>query len=192
MLPQTVGWCPHLKSLTHARLPVPYNRIECLSGFSCEKEQLEYVTAGSEHIDGIRHVMQSTIRAVYPKYYPTEIVDFFCQLHSREHVQEGVESGNRDVLLDEGKIVGVGCADGNHITSVYVLPECQGQGFGSYILDCLEARIAREHETAVLDASLPAVMLYEHRGYKTTGHGVLDVGNDVKLVYEVMEKQLRT
>ena len=35
-------------------------------------------------------------------------------------------------------------------------------------------------------------MLYEHRGYKTTGHGVLDVGNDVKLVYEVMEKQLRT
>ena len=46
-------------------------------------------------------------------------------------------------------------------------------------------------ETAVLDASLPAVMLYEHRGYKTTGHGVLDVGNDVKLVYEMMEKQLR-
>ena len=84
-------------------------------------------------------------------------------------MQEGVESGNRDVLLDEGKIVGVGCADGNHITSVYVLPECQGQGFGSHILDCLEARIAREHETAVLDASLPAVMLYEHRGYKRRG-----------------------
>lgn len=152
---------------------------------------MEYVTAGPENIDGIHHVMQSTIRAVYPKYYPTEVVDFFCQLHSREHVQEGVESGNRDVLLDEGKIVGVGCADGNHITSVYVLPECQGQGFGSYILDCLEARIAREHETAVLDASLPAVMLYEHRGYKTTGHGVLDVGNDVKLIYEIMEKRLR-
>lgn len=88
---------------------------------------MEYVTAGPEHIDGIHHVMQSTIRAVYPKYYPAEVVDFFCQLHSREHVQEGVESGNRDVLLDEGKIVGVGCADGNHITSVYVLPECQGR-----------------------------------------------------------------
>lgn len=102
---------------------------------------MEYVTAGPEHIDGIHHVMQSTIRAVYPKYYPTEVVDFFCQLHSRKHVQEGVESGNRDVLLDEGKVVGVGCADGNHITSVYVLPECQGQGFGSHILDCLEARI---------------------------------------------------
>ena len=69
---------------------------------------MEYVTAGPEHIDGIHHVMQSTIRTVYPKYYPTEVVDFFCRLHSREHVQEGVESGNRDVLLDEGKIVGRG------------------------------------------------------------------------------------
>ncbi|MEI3377123.1 MAG: GNAT family N-acetyltransferase [Coriobacteriales bacterium] len=135
--------------------------------------------------------MQTTISTVYPKYYPAEVVDFFLQLHGREHTQEGVESGNRGVLLVEGKVVGVGCADGNHITSVYVLPEHQGRGYGSHILDCLEEHIAREHDIAVLDASLPAVMLYEHRGYKTTGHGVLDVGNDVKLVYEIMEKQLR-
>lgn len=158
---------------------------------------MEYVTAGPEHIDGIHHVMQSTIRAVYPKYYPTEVVDFFCQLHSREHVQEGVESGNRDVLLDEGKIVGVGCADGNHITSVYVLPECQGQGFGSHILDCLEARIARgsahrsrtrNRRTGRIASRRDAVRA---PGLQETGHGVLDVGNGVKLVYEMMEKQLR-
>lgn len=152
---------------------------------------MEYVPATLEHVDGIHHVMQTTIRTVYPKYYPAEVVDFFCQLHSREHVQEGVESGNKGVLLVDGNVVGVGCADGNHITSVYVLPEHQGRGCGSHILDCLEERIAKEHDTAVLDASLPAVMLYEHRGYKTTGHGVLDVGNGVKLVYETMEKQLR-
>ncbi len=152
---------------------------------------MEYVPATLEHVDGIHHVMQTTIRTVYPKYYPAEVVDFFCQLHSREHVQEGVESGNKGALLVDGNVVGVGCADDNHITSVYVLPEHQGRGCGSHILDCLEERIAKEHDTAVLDASLPAVMLYEHRGYKTTGHGVLDVGNGVKLVYETMEKQLR-
>lgn len=135
--------------------------------------------------------MQETIRTVYPKYYPAEVVEFFLQLHSREHTQEGVESGNRGVLMVDGEIVGVGCADGNHITSVYVLPECQGRGYGSHILDCLEERIAQEHDIAVLDASLPATMLYEHRGYKTTGHGVLDVDNGVKLVYEIMEKRLR-
>lgn len=153
---------------------------------------MEYITAGMEHVDGIFHVMQSAIREVYPKYYPAEVVDFFCDLHSREHTQEGVASGNRGVLLVDGEVVGVGCADGNHITSVYVLPEHQGKGYGSHILDRLEESIAHDHETAVLDASLPAVMFYEHRGYKTTGHGVLDVGNDVKLVYEVMEKQLQS
>ena len=88
---------------------------------------MEYVTAGPEHIDGIHHVMQSTIRAVYPKYYPTEVVDFFCQLHSREHVQEGVEAGNRDVLLDEGKIVGVGCADGTTSRVCTCFPNVRGR-----------------------------------------------------------------
>jgi len=44
---------------------------------------------------------------------------------------------------------------------------------------------------AILDASLPAVCLYEHRGYKTVGHGIYELENDVKLVYEIMEKKLR-
>lgn len=44
--------------------------------------------------------------------------------------------------------------------------------------------------TAVLDASLPAACLYEHRGYKTVGHGICELENDVRLVYEIMEKKL--
>lgn len=174
------------RPLLHCRMSrYPVERFRCEGVLI-----MEYIPATAEHIDGIRRVMQTTISAVYPKYYPAEVVEFFLQLHSEEHVREGVESGNMGVLIDDDAVVGVGCADGNHITSVYVLPEYQGRGFGSLILDCLEERIAREHDTAVLDASLPAVMLYEHRGYKTTGHGALDVGNDVKLVYEIMEKRL--
>ena len=41
-----------------------------------------------------------------------------------------------------------------------------------------------------MDASLSDVFLYEHRGYKTTGHGILELENDVKLVYEIMEKKI--
>ena len=32
---------------------------------------------------------------------------------------------------------------------------------------------------------------YEHRGYKTVGHGIYELENDVKLVYEIMEKKLQ-
>lgn len=45
--------------------------------------------------------------------------------------------------------------------------------------------------TAILDASLPAACLYRHRGYKTVGHGIYELENDVKLVYEIMEKKLK-
>ena len=72
-----------------------------------------------------------------------------------------------------------------------MLPIYQKQGFGSYIMDCLEMEISKKFDVAVLDASLPAVFLYEHRGYKTVGHGIYELENDVKLVYEVMEKKLK-
>lgn len=29
--------------------------------------------------------------------------------------------------------------------------------------------------------SRPAALLYEHRGYRTTGHGIIDLENDVNL-----------
>ena len=57
-------------------------------------------------------------------------------------------------------------------------------------MDCLEAEISKKYEAVFLDASLPGTVLYEHRGYKTVGHGIFDLENEVKLVYEIMEKKL--
>lgn len=151
---------------------------------------IEYIPAHEDMADDIRDVLHSSIRTVYPKYYPVAVVEFFCTLHSKEHVLENIRSRNMEALVASGRIVGVGCADGNHITSVYVRPECQGRGYGTRIMDCLERRIAQVHDTAVLDASLPATLMYEHRGYKTTRHEVMEVEDDVRLVYAIMEKQL--
>lgn len=57
-------------------------------------------------------------------------------------------------------------------------------------MDFLENEIAKTHDTAILDASLPAACLYEHRGYKTVGHGIYELENNVKLVYEIMERKV--
>lgn len=149
---------------------------------------MEYLTATAEMADSIYHILQTTIRTVYPKYYPQEVVDFFCDHHSREHISEGIASGHMGVLTDRNVMIGTGCYDGNHITGVYVMPDHQKQGCGSKIMDCLEREIAKESDTVLLDASLAAVLLYEHRGYKTVGHGAYELPNDVKLVYEIMEK----
>ncbi|MCH5265900.1 MAG: GNAT family N-acetyltransferase [Lachnospiraceae bacterium] len=152
---------------------------------------MKYITAIADMVDIINDVLHTTIRTVYPKYYPQEVVDFFCQLHNREHILEGIASGNMGVLVDKDTIIGTGCYDGNHITGVYVLPNYQKQGCGSRIMDCLEAEISKEYDTVILDASLSAVCLYEHRGYKTIGHGIYELENGVKLVYEIMEMKLK-
>ena len=152
---------------------------------------MKYITATPEMADAIHNVLHTAIRTVYPKYYPQEVADFFCRHHSKAHILDGIASGNMGVLLEGGAVIGTGCFDGNHITGVYVLPACQNKGCGSQIMDCLEAGIAKMHDTAVLDASLPAVRFYEHRGYKTAGQGIDELENDVKLVYEIMEKKFR-
>ena len=54
----------------------------------------------------------------------------------------------------------------------------------------LESEIIKNYDTVSLDASLPGVLIYEHRGYKTVKHGICELENDVKLVYEIMEKKV--
>lgn len=84
-------------------------------------------------------------KTIYPKYYPKEVVDFFCRRHSKEHILNGMASGNMGVLVYNDVIVGTGCFDGNHITGVYVLPSYQNQGYGSHIMNCLEKEIGQKY-----------------------------------------------
>ena len=148
--------------------------------------------AASHMVDAIYDVLHTTIKTIYPYYYPAEVVDFFCRHHSKEHILAGIASGNMGVLMENDVIVGTGCYDENHISGVYVLPSLQNRGCDSYIMNCLETEIAKEYNKVILDASLSAVFLYEHRGYKTVGHGIYELENGVKLVYEIMEKELRS
>ena len=151
---------------------------------------MEYIKATSKEADQIYELVQDTIRAIYPKYYPREVVDFFCEHHSLENVIGDIECGLVGILLCDDKIVGTGCYKDNHIIRVYVAPEFQGQGYGSYIMQCLESQIGKEYDTVYLDVSLPAAHLYEKRGYLTIRHEKYPVENGVILVYEVMEKCL--
>lgn len=151
---------------------------------------MKYIKADEQLNSKIYKLVQQTIKAVYPKYYPKEVVDFFCELHSLENISKEIKQQTVYALYDNDVVVGTGCLSENHITRVYVLPEYQGKGYGTYIIEQLEKEIKKEYDTAILDASLPAVMLYEKLGYKTVNHNKYPVKNDVTLIYEVMEKKL--
>lgn len=152
---------------------------------------MEYKKATLQESESIYEMVQTTIKTVYPKYYPKEVVDFFCEHHSPENILRDIENGVVGVLIDNDRMVGTGCYQDNHITRVYVLPEFQGRGYGTFIMEQLEDIIAVEYDTVFLDASLSACRLYEKRGYQTIRHDRWNVENGVVLVYEIMEKRLK-
>lgn len=95
---------------------------------------MQYIKATEQNLQQIVQLVQNTIRTIYPKYYPKEVVDFFCELHCEENIRKDIEDGRVGILIVDGTIVGTGCYKDNHITRVYVAPQCQRQGYGSYIM----------------------------------------------------------
>ena len=152
---------------------------------------MEYRLANTEDAKEICEIVQDTIRKVYPKYYLPEIVDMFCELHNEDNIGVDIKNENVYVILENNKIIGTGTITENHITRVYVLPEFQGKGFGTFIMKKLEEEIGKQYDKAELDTSLPACKLYYNLGYKTIDHGILECAGGVILVYEIMEKKLQ-
>lgn len=107
-------------------------RLRLFSGliYKMWRKIMIYELAKPEDVQAVYDVVQNTIKTIYPKYYPSEVVDFFCELHSRETIAKDIENGYVSVLKIHGNIVATGCFVDNHITRVYVLPEYQKKGYG--------------------------------------------------------------
>lgn len=155
-----------------------------------EAYYMDYLRAKKENLGQVYQLVQDTIQTIYPKYYPSEIVDFFSNLHSKENIAADIESGYVRVLFLDNCLIGTGTFSENHISRLFVLPNFQQNGYGSHIMQCLEEEISAKHNSAILDASLCATCFYEHKGYKTISHNELSTGNGFTLVYGIMEKPL--
>lgn len=87
-----------------------------------------YELATTEDLQSVYDVVQHTIKTIYSKYYPTEVVNFFCELHSKDAILKDIENGDVGVLRIDRKIIATGCFIEKHITRVYVLPDYQKKG----------------------------------------------------------------
>ena len=151
---------------------------------------MKYEIAKKENIEQIYQLVQNTINAIYPLYYPQGVVEFFCGLHSKENIATDIENGFVRVLLSGDCLVGTGSYKENHISRLFVVSDFQKKGYGSYIMQCLEKEISLNSTIIYLDASLAAACFYEHRGYKTLKHEELFINGNARLAYEVMEKRI--
>ncbi len=60
---------------------------------------MELKLAKKSDTEKVYALVQDTIKVVYPKYYLKEIVDMFCEFHSRENIIKDIEAGNTYIFL---------------------------------------------------------------------------------------------
>ncbi len=150
---------------------------------------MQIITAQRADLRTVCEITETTIRAVYPHYYPKGAVDFFLAHHKEANIHADIANGDVYLLLDEeGTAAATVTIRGNELCRLFVLPEQQGRGYGRALLDFAENAILEEHPFVRLDASLPAKRIYLNRGYIVVDYDVIRTPNGDHLCYETMHR----
>lgn len=152
---------------------------------------MNIIKATEANFDTIKNIVQTTIKTIYPHYYPRDVVEFFLNHHSDDNILKGIKTETVILLEVDEKIVGTGSAKENEIIRTFVLPQFQGLGYGSIIMDELERIISKEHSEIMLDSSLPAYNLYIKRGYVPIRYEKKITPNEDVLCFNVMRKSIK-
>lgn len=144
--------------------------------------------ARREELKAVEEITYRTIEEIYPHYYARGAVDFFLKHHNEQNIENDIKE-NTVFLLKEGEQkLGTVTIKGNEIARLFVLPEHQKNGYGTMLLDFAEKKIEEEYDEIVLDASLPAKLIYIKRGYHETESHTICTENGDYLCYDVMKK----
>ena len=108
-----------------------------------------------EMIDDILEVFQSTIRKSFSITNNDNIVNYFLEIHEKNTI-ERIKKGNYYVLIDNGKIIGTGDFEENHIFAVYIMPEYQNIRAGNFLKNFIEEQIEKNYNSIILESSIPA------------------------------------
>ena len=156
------------------------------------EESVEINTANLQDVEIVRDITRTTIRSIYPEYYPAGAVAFFLAHHSVEHIQADISAGKVHILCEEGRPVGTVTVSENSINRLFVLPEYQHTGYGKALLDLAEKKILNQYDCVQIDASFPAKGIYLKRGYKETAYNIVKTENGDYLCYDVMRLEKET
>lgn len=135
-------------------------------------------------------IVEKTVRTIYPHYHPEGAVQFFVDLHSEANIEEVMAVEEIYFVVAHGEIVGTGSIRKNEICRLFILPEYQGKGYGSSLMDLLEAKVFGNHRKVHVDASFPAESMYLKKGYEIISYERIETENGDFLCYHTMEKEM--
>ncbi len=151
---------------------------------------MEIIRAESSDLKTVLRIVRTTIKNIYPHYYPKGAVDYFLAHHTPEKIIVDIADEKVSIAVHEGKAVGTVSVSNDEIYRLFVLPEHQRKGYGSELLSHAESRVAERFGTARLDVSLPAKRLYARKGYIVISTNDIETENGDHLCYDVMLKRV--
>ena len=147
--------------------------------------------ANESDLDIIKKITNTTIKEIYPHYYPEGAVAFFLNHHNTENIMNDISNHNVFICYDlEKNVVGTVTIKKNEICRLFVLPKHQGKGYGRNLMEYAETIISKHYEEIILDASLSAKAIYLNRGYRESGYYAIKTDNSDYLCYDVMKKKV--
>lgn len=149
--------------------------------------------ASLSDLNTVKIISAKTISEVYPHYYPKGAVEFFLEHHNEHNIADDIKGGCVFLCSDAREnIVGTVTIKNHEICRLFVLPEYQGNGFGTEMLDYAEKVISIKYPEIVLDASLPAKNIYQKRGYTEKEFHTIKTDHNDFLCYDVMVKHVNS
>ena len=97
----------------------------------------------------------------------------FVEKHSpdaqTEYLRREMAAGKRVWMLMDESPVGLVSVQGSLIENLYILPQCQGKGYGTKLLHFAMAQCGGRPTLWILDNNEGAYRLYARNGFRKTG-----------------------
>jgi len=130
---------------------------------------IELRTAQASDLDTLHDIRRAAILGVQVDLAPG-VRERWANRRGPDSFAARVAGGGVRIASFEGKDVGWGSSEADHISALYVYPSYGGRGVGRTLLAQLEAAVAhRGHALVRLESSLNAVSFYAALGYTQSG-----------------------
>ncbi|MCB9240949.1 MAG: GNAT family N-acetyltransferase [Flavobacteriales bacterium] len=111
---------------------------------------------------------RSILETVQTAYSPEQLSVWVAFADDEELWTERLRNQRILVAEEENTIIGFGTIDGSYIDFLYVLPEHQGRGIGTQLLQTLLNEAQHSFCLFTTDASEMAKTAFEHLGFRVT------------------------
>lgn len=163
---------------------------------------IEFEIIEKANLGRIREIAYQTWPEAYKNVITPEQISYMLKMmYDSQPLEVQFLAGHIFIVLKEdGKDMGFVAFEKNYdgsdstkIHKLYVLPECQGKGFGKKLIDKAISEINTENQKSLIlnvNKKNPSLNFYEKIGFIKAREMVIDIGNGFLMDDYIMEKKI--